>query len=259
MRKLVTIRKIDEIRPIEGADAIEVAILGGWQVVIKKGSSNVGDLVAYAEIDSWIPTELAPFLSKGKEPREFEGVKGERLRTVKMRGALSQGLLIDLFTVAEYCKGVVNSKGIEVANRIYSLGDDISEVLGVKKWEATIPAQLAGQVKGNFPSAVPRTDQERCISAGTLITTNVGFVPIEVLCENYHEVSVLTFNHATYTLEYKKIIDASVMTRRKGWVKIKTKMGKELIVTTNHKIWIDNLGAYREAKDIKEGDVFISS
>lgn len=161
MRKLVTIRKIDEIRPIEGADAIEVAILGGWQVVIKKGSSKVGDLVAYAEIDSWIPTDLAPFLSKGKDPKEFEGVKGERLRTVKLRGQISQGLLIDLFTVAEYCKGVVTSDGIEVENRIYSLDDDITDLLGVKKWEASMPAQLAGQVKGNFPSLIPKTDQER--------------------------------------------------------------------------------------------------
>ena len=75
MRKLATIRKIDELNPIEGADAIECATVGGWKVVVKKGEFNVGDVAVYCEIDSWIPHEMAPFLSKGKEPREFEGVR----------------------------------------------------------------------------------------------------------------------------------------------------------------------------------------
>ena len=96
MRKLATIRRIDALTPIDGADAIECATVGGWKVVVKKGEYTVGDLAVYCEIDSWIPTELAAFLSKGKEPREFEGIKGERLRTVKLRGQLSQGLLLPL-------------------------------------------------------------------------------------------------------------------------------------------------------------------
>jgi RNA ligase (TIGR02306 family) len=95
-RKMASIRVIDSIKPIEGADAIECAMIGGWSVVIKKGEFKVGQLAVYCEIDSWIPTELAPFLSKGKEPREFEGIKGERLKTVKLRGQLSQGLLLPL-------------------------------------------------------------------------------------------------------------------------------------------------------------------
>lgn len=141
MRKMASIRKIDAIGPIEGADAIEVATVGGWKVVIKKGEFAVGDLAVYCEIDSWIPTELAPFLSKGKEPREFNGVKGERLRTVKLRGQLSQGLLLPWTVGGE--------------------GDDMTELLGIQKWEMAVPAQLAGQVKGNFPSQIPKTDQER--------------------------------------------------------------------------------------------------
>lgn len=153
MRQLATIRKIDEIRPIEGADAIELAILGGWQTVIKKGEYNAGDLAVYCEIDSWIPTTLAPFLSKGKEPREFNGVKGERLRTVKLRGALSQGLLLPLNDLLKmkYDSEVVVGEG-----------DDVTEMLGIQKWEMPIPAQLAGEVRGNFPTGIPKTDQERC-------------------------------------------------------------------------------------------------
>ena len=145
MRKLASIRKIDNIEPIDGADAIEVATVGGWKVVVKKNEFKVGDLAVYVEIDSWIPTELAPFLSKGKEPREFEGVKGERLRTAKLRGQLSQGLLLPYTTLG----------------RIAGEGEDVSEELNIKKWERPMPAQLASMAKGNFPTQIPKTDQER--------------------------------------------------------------------------------------------------
>jgi RNA ligase (TIGR02306 family) len=149
MRKMASVRKIDDIRPIDGADAIECAVVGGWNVVVKKGEFAVGDLAVFVEIDAWVPTELAPFLSKGKEPREYEGVRGERLRTVKLRGQLSQGLLLNLDTALPFTNSFVE-------------GDDVSEVLNIKKWEMQVPAQLAGQVKGNFPSLIPKTDQERC-------------------------------------------------------------------------------------------------
>lgn len=151
MRKLATIRKIDAVRPIEGADAIECAVVGGWTVVVKKDEYKPGDVAVYLEIDSWVPTELAPFLSKGKEPREFEGVKGERLRTVKLRGQLSQGLLLPI------PEDTIKGAGILLAD-----GLDVTDHLGIKKWERPVPAQLAGQVRGNFPSLIPKTDQERC-------------------------------------------------------------------------------------------------
>jgi len=145
MSKLATIRKIDNILPIPGADAIECAVVGGWKVVVKKGEYQAGDLGIYCEIDSWIPHALAPFLSKGKEPRVFEGVEGERLRTVKLRGQISQGLLLP--TVGQ--------------TPLTGEGDDLTEFLGIKKWEKPIPAQLAGQIRGNFPTVIPKTDQER--------------------------------------------------------------------------------------------------
>ena len=148
-RKLATIRKIAAIERIEGADAIEVAVVDGWKVVVKKGEFAVDSLAVYLEIDSWVPTELAPFLSKGKEPREFEGVKGERLRTVKLRGQISQGLLLPL----EPTCANIESELFE--------GLDVSLPLNIIKWERPMNAQLAGMARGNFPPLVPKTDQER--------------------------------------------------------------------------------------------------
>lgn len=148
-RAMATIRKIDSIDPIEGADAIEVATVGGWKVVVKKNEFKVGELAVYFEIDSWVPNELAPFLTKGTEPREYNGVKGERLRTVKLRGQISQGLLLPLEPT---CKNIESLLFEDL---------DVSVPLNVQKWERPIPAQLAGQVRGNFPALVPKTDQER--------------------------------------------------------------------------------------------------
>jgi len=144
---------IDKIEPIEGADAIETAVIGGWKVVVKKGEFAVGDLAVYLEIDSWVPTELAPFLSKGKEPREFNGVKGEPLRTVILRGQLSQGLLLPHSVAAN----AIAPGEIFVCEE----DSDVTEVLGIKKWEKPMNAQLAGVARGNFPSLIPKTDQER--------------------------------------------------------------------------------------------------
>lgn len=96
-RKLVTIRTIDAIGPIEGADAIEVATIGGWNVVVKKNEVKVGDKVFYFEIDSFLPdgNPAWQFLVD-KQGRTFEGKLGHRLRTVKLRGTTSQGLVLRL-------------------------------------------------------------------------------------------------------------------------------------------------------------------
>jgi len=149
MRKLASIRRIDTLRPVQDADAIECAVLGGWTVVVKKGEFRPGELAVYCEIDSWIPHALAPFLSKGQEPREYKGVQGQRLRTVKLRGQLSQGLLLPLQPTCAM-----------IASELFE-GLDVSVPLGIVKWEAPVPAQLAGEVKGAFPGFIPRTDQER--------------------------------------------------------------------------------------------------
>jgi len=149
MRKLATIRTIQEIRPIVDADAIEQVRVDGWWVVCKKSEFSVGQKVLYLEIDSWVPHNVAPFLSKGKEPKEYNGVKGQRLRTVKLRGALSQGLILNPNTIPEFTQ-----------ISLYE-GEDFAEMLGVVKWEPPPPKCTTFKIRGNFPSFIPKTDQER--------------------------------------------------------------------------------------------------
>jgi RNA ligase (TIGR02306 family) len=160
MRKLASIRRIADILPIEGADAIEVAVVDGWKVVIKKGEFAIGDSAIYLEIDSWVPHEIAPFLSKGHDPREYNGVKGERLRTVKLRGQVSQGLLLNYWDFPDVVKEFHKTRIVDPNDIDASF--DVTDILGIQKWEAPIPAQLQGQAKGTFPSSlIPKTDQER--------------------------------------------------------------------------------------------------
>lgn len=159
-RKMATIRKISKINSIDGADAIELAHVDGWQVVVKKGEYKEGDVVVYLEVDSWVPHELAPFLSKGKNTREFNGVRGERLKTIKLRGVLSQGLILPI------TQQIIESVGHAIENQI---GVDVSELLNIQKYEKPIPACLSGTVKGNFPSLIPKTDQERVQNLGEFV------------------------------------------------------------------------------------------
>ena len=155
-RKLVTVRQIDNLEPIDGADAIEVATIEGWKVVVKKGEFKVGEQCVYFEIDSFLPegNPAWQFLVD-KQGREFEGVRGHRLRTIRLRGQLSQGFVLPLAACPEVSREWQRLAREELAADIRDV--DFSELLGIKKWEAALPAQLAGQAEGLFPSCINRT------------------------------------------------------------------------------------------------------
>lgn len=155
MRKLVTIRKVSELKPIPDADLIELAIVDGWQCVVKKGEFTPGDSGFYFEIDSFLPTDNPAFaFLKAKEGRRvvYNGIEGHRLRTIKLKKQLSQGLLLPLSIVDDHDK--INAY---VADE----DDQWTEYFNIQKWESPLPAQLAGTVRSTFPSFIPKTDQER--------------------------------------------------------------------------------------------------
>lgn len=159
-RKLASVRRISKLAPIPNADAIEVATVDGWQVVVKKGEFVEGQLAVYFEIDSWIPCEVAPFLCKAV--KTFNGVQGERLRTVKLRGQLSQGLLLPLLAVLPIARETTTETNVDFRTWTpWEAGDDVTEILKIQKYEKPLSPQLAGLAKGTFPSFLKKTDQER--------------------------------------------------------------------------------------------------
>ncbi len=138
MRKLVSIQKIKALEPIKDADAIERAQVLGWNLVVKKGEFKVGDFCVYCEIDSIMPDKPEYAFLK---PRKM------RIKTVKLRGQVSQGICFPLSVLPE---------GVEIVEDF-----DVTEILGVEKYEPPIPASLAGVAKGRFPSFIPKTDETR--------------------------------------------------------------------------------------------------
>lgn len=157
-RKLATIERIEEIKAIPEADKICAYRVKDWWVVDQVNKYEVGNKVVYIECDAWVPTAVAPFLSKGKEPRVYEGIAGERLRTVRLKKQLSQGLLLGLSPTFD-----------NIESELFE-GLDVSLPLGIIKWEAPIPAQLAGQVRGNLPTGIIKTDQNRVQNIGKYLS-----------------------------------------------------------------------------------------
>jgi RNA ligase (TIGR02306 family) len=142
MRTLASIQTIKDIQPIENADSIEVASILGWKVVVLKNQFKVGDKVVYCEIDSLLPDiEIFSFL----KPR------GMRIKTIRLKGQISQGICFPLSTVEYF--GLLPEDMIE--------GQNVTEAIGVVKHEPPIPACLSGVMKGKFPSFIPKTDETR--------------------------------------------------------------------------------------------------
>ena len=131
-RKLVTIRKIKEINPIQGADNIEQVLIDGWKTIVKKGTFSVGDYGLYFEIDSLIPFEDERF-SFINSTKTVEGVKQRYLKTIRLRDTISQGLALAISNVKEI-EDLIKGKPENF------LDHDFSDLLNVVKYEEPEPA-----------------------------------------------------------------------------------------------------------------------
>jgi len=196
-RKLATIRQISNIRPIDGADMIECAVVDGWQCVIaKKDNFKAGDLIIYCEIDSVMP------------PRpEFEFLEKYhyRIKTQKLRGQISQGLVLP---IEPY-----------LGKKKYEFGTDVTEELGIKKYQSPEEISMRAEptmkqpknkilkyfmrfglfrkfwakfiykpgpkIRDSFPDWIPKTDEERIQNMPRLLediqANKPGFVATEKL------------------------------------------------------------------------------
>jgi len=118
---LASIERITNIQPIENADKIVLDFIQGWQVIIKKDEYNVGDFCVYVPIDTMVDTSQPyfSFLADKNNPQTFV-----RIKTIKLKGKWSQGIIIPF--------NVLNQ--IE-PNQTFTEGQDVGQLLGVKKYE----------------------------------------------------------------------------------------------------------------------------
>ena len=159
-RKLASVQYVHDVWPIEGADSIEAIGVLGWTCVAKKGEFAVGDSCVYFEIDSFLPIDDHFEFLRASSYKNSELLgEGFRLKTQKFRGQISQGLALPLSILPE-------------GN--YVLGQDVTELLGVRKWEIAEFASSNGTIIGGLPVGLPKTEESRVQAEPGLIDEFVG-------------------------------------------------------------------------------------
>ncbi len=138
-RRLATVRTVANLEPIKNSDFLELATIDGWQCVVSKNDNlKVGDKVVYFEIDSILPADNPVFA--------FMETKSYKVKTIKLRGQISQGLAMPIHLFPD----------------VTEFDDDVTGLLGVTK---SLGKVLAYEARGNFPSFVQKTDEERIQNA----------------------------------------------------------------------------------------------
>lgn len=178
-RQLVSVKKIDSISPIEGADRIEVATLGGWRIVVGRDEFSAGDVVLYFEIDSALPLDDPRFtFLESRGSKVIDEKKYHVLKTIKLRGVYSQGLVLP----------------VEQFPEVVWAGDSrtaLEEHLGVFKYEPPVPVSIGGEIAGPFFSGIQKTDAERI--------QNIDPIDYERMVKNYRWAATLKIDGTSMT------------------------------------------------------------
>ena len=231
-RKLATIQVISELKPIPNADKIEVAVVKGWECVVKKGEFTVGQKIIYCEIDSVLPE---------KPEYEFLRDRKFRIRTIKLRGQVSQGLVLPIYPslVGESYHGEPR----------FEIDTDVTEKLGITKYlspsEREEIAQterklanernklkkfmmryswfrklfLSRKQKSRFPYWVGKTDEER--------VQNLSW---DKFYEQFKDKEV----YVTEKIDYQSVTFTGKMVPRWGWLgKLSPKKYKFVVCSRN--------------------------
>jgi hypothetical protein len=291
MRQLASIQKIQEILDHSNADNLEIARIKGWQVIIRKGEFKEGDLCVYCEIDSVMPE---------KPEFEFLAPRKYRIKTTKLRGEISQGIafplsilnqgdwefgLISISTEEKGYTPSIKRKGdSSILNEINLVpGLDVTEILGVTKYDPPIPACLGGTALGRFFSHSIKTDEERiqnlidnyefyrrwyiwtatekldgCLDEKTILETEDGEKTIKEICETRYSRKVKTFNLETQKEEFRKILGYSIKEPTSHqWFEIELDNGKKIKITGNHKVWMPELLCWRRVDELVGNEEFL--
>jgi RNA ligase (TIGR02306 family) len=188
-RKLASVQVVTNISNHLNADSLAIATVLGWKVVIRIGEVEVGEKVVYCEIDSllpgnakWLPPAIAKKVTNQKNKKWF------RLKTIKIRGEISQGLIIP---ISYFDPDIINPN--------LDIGTDVAELLGIEKYE---PPNLTGNYthKGKRGSRVPfpthlvsKTEEHRIQSRPYLLKNIKG--------KEYYMTVKLDGTSATYLID----------------------------------------------------------
>lgn len=155
-RKLASVQTVKAIKPIEGADRIEIVQILNWDCVARKGEYRVGDKVIYFEIDSLLPDIPAFEFLKGSS--WSQKLNKYKISTHKFRNQISQGLVMPIKDLEEIDRQIHNRE--ECVPIAYTEGTDLTEILGIEKYEPPVSNGPLGDII-HHEWYVPKTDEER--------------------------------------------------------------------------------------------------
>lgn len=166
-----TIQIIEKVEHIENSDFLDKVKVLGWQIVARRDEYKVGDMCVFVVIDSLLPD---------KPEFEFMRKNKFRVRSVKLRGELSQGIVFPLSILP---------------NQIYNIDDDVSEVLGITHYEKPVPVTMGGLVRGSFPShIISKTDEERIQNVPAIVDELKDLLVCATLKMDGTSATYLNFN-----------------------------------------------------------------
>jgi RNA ligase (TIGR02306 family) len=246
--KLASIELISEVNPHPNADKLDLAKVLGYTCIVEKGKFTSGDAVVFIQPDTVLPNE--PWAEMFKK-------RSSRVRAMKLRGVWSLGIVMPISTW--------------FSENIPNVGDEVSDLIGVTKYEAPQPQQL--DAKGPLPFGLSRTDEERwqnildlpfgevvtittkvdgCLKGDTKVVTEKGELTIAELVEcNMIGTHVVTLNTNTGELEYQPILSTSAKDNNgKQWYEVELDDGCVITLTENHKVWLPELACYRRVDEL---------
>ena len=251
-RKLASVQKIVDIKPIEGKDRIVLATIEGFKVIVGK-EMQVGDLVVYIEIDSVLP-----------DRPEFEQARkrSNRIRTMKMGNVYSEGIAYPISILP---------------NGNWKEGDDVTALLGIVKYDEYAGEEPIGvsnlskkknnwfqriwyrifgypkRKKGGFSTLISKTDETRCLDGNTKILTEVGELRIADIVNNKKNVKVASVSDDG-KVEWMNILDYQKFPAEKEYMEIKypfhpfTNRNKTIKCTNDHRFLTDS--GYKRADEL---------
>jgi tRNA-binding EMAP/Myf-like protein len=238
MPKIASIEKLISVEPHPNADRLDLVKVLGYQCVTERGLHSPGDLIIYIQPDSVLPEDA-------EWAEGYRKYSPTRIKAVKLRGEFSEGVI---FPMKDF---------LEVMNKIYTIedfleGTDVSALLGITHYEPPMPQDLSA--KGLLPLGIPKTDETRCLSGDSILSTDIGFLTIREICEKELTPLVKSWDSELCKETYAAIINHAISSKTNKWLKITLECGRELILTNDHRVYLPSLNCFRDAGELQIDD-----
>lgn len=262
-----------ELLPHPNADRMQIGRVGKFQLVVGKGQYESGDIIVFAPERAILPESLkGEYVNSETGISYLSGSEQNRVKQVRLRGELSEGVTIPISWVLEQVPEWNSVSDIP-------LDVDLSEKLGISKYQPAIPYNMAGVINSfdsvNFGSRSAHHDVEQfrlfadefleneevicsekihgCLSEETIVDT-FEFGPMkisEIVQNNMCNIHVKSFDIISQEIIYSQIGGVSEQANINNWYELTTDTGEKLLITGNHLIWLPDLKCYRKVSDLQ--------